>query len=702
MEPSTMEALDTPPLEALLMVLLESCQQTPGSERIRRSVEDVAQGDWMSEVTDAGDRLGLRMQWISATPAEAAALARPDLPVFTASADGLGQSTWWVLDGAGAGRVRATPIGDPRGGRWLTRGQLTTRLGPEERPWALVEPLLPASPMAAREGQPTPSPFRRLVGLLRLERDDLAAIAAYSVAVGVLSLATPLVMQVLINWLAFGALLQPVLVLGVALLVFLAVAAGMSVLQRVAVETVQRRVFVRMAADLAGRLSRIDVASFDRAYGPELVNRFFDVLTVQKAVRSLLLDGLAALLQAVVGLLLLALYHPLLLAFDVMVLIAIVVVWFPLGIGAAKTAVAESKMKYKVAGWIEEMARHPLLFKLGGSQLGPDRADALVRGYLEARAAHFAVFIRQYVGMQVVQVVVSTSLLILCGWLVLQGQLTLGQLVAAEFIVTSALTGLAKFTDKLDTYYDLLAAVDKLGTLVDLPTERVTGISRQAAGHGAVVGLDDVAFAYPGSPGGLSGISLNLPAQSHTAVLAPPGVGKSTVADLILGVRVPSAGSVMRDGVDARALRPDTLYRDVALLRASELIDGTLRDNLALGRPGVGGEEALRCLDKVGLAGVVAKLPDGLDTRLSPTGAPLSEGHIRALVVARALAGSPRLIVVDGFLDGVGHSAREELLTPLLASSATVVVFTEDDALSRRLDRVFELSTGGLSERPSV
>ncbi|MCO4746276.1 MAG: ATP-binding cassette domain-containing protein [Proteobacteria bacterium] len=692
-----------PPMESLLLTLVERAELSADAESVARAIADARDEHWTEAVDDASEALGLRPRWIVATTAEAAGLSSHGFPLVTCAPDRLGRPRWWMVDGARLGRVRLTRLGDGKGAQWLDRITLRKRIGTDEFAWAMVEPLLPAARMAART-ENSPHPLRRLVGLFRAERREMMAIGAYALALGLLSLATPLAMQVLINWLAFGALLQPVLVLGAALFIFLALAAAMRTLQRLAVETVQRRLFVRLSSDLAARLSRVELKSLDRTYGPELVNRFFDVLTVQKATRTLFLDGLAALLQALVGLVVLAVYHPALLGFDLALVVAIALVWGPAGRGGTSTAILESKRKYEVAGWIEEVARHPLLFKLGGAALGEVRADRLTRGYLEARASHFAVFLRQYVGMQGVQVIASTSLLVLCGWLVLEGELSLGQLVAAEFIMTSALAGLAKFTDKLDTTYDLLAAVDKIGALVDLPGERSTGLRGQELNGPATVVLEDVAFQWPSLPGGFAGLSLALEPGSRTAIVGGPGSGKSLLADLVLGARTPTAGRLVRDGLDARMMHPEALYRDVALLRGTEVFAGSIRDNLSLGRQDIDSERMLRALERVGLGQVIALLADGLDTELAPTGAPLSEGHVRALMVGRALVARPRLLVVDGFFDGLSHEARNGLLRPILSDDSpfTLLVLTQDRGLARLVGPVLELHSGGLRARPRL
>ena len=448
------------------------------------------EADSRSGLDQALAGVGLRARWMASEGVDLLRVARPDLPLLGIDPE---EGHWWVVDRASLGRVRVRSALWAEA-RWLAPDRL---MGASPTLWARVEPLFPASPWASREGR-TLRPIERVRGLLQSERSDVVVVVVYAVLVGVLSLATPLAIQVLINQLAFGVLLQPILFLGLALLVCLTLAAALMVAKRHVVEVIQRRVFVRAVSDLTARFTRVRIDSLDGIYAPELANRFFDVLTLQKATSALLLDGVSAVLQALVGFSLLALYHPMLLLFDVFAVLLLGLALLPTGWGAERTAIRESKAKYAVAGWLEEIARHPLVFKLGGGQLGEHRADRLTRSYLASRKAHFDVFLRQYTGMQVANVVLPVVLMVSCGWLVLEGQLTLGQLVAAEFIMATAITGVSKFTEKLETVYDLLAGIDKLGALLDLEGERMGGRHRSRRSEGAAVALEGVSFREGG------------------------------------------------------------------------------------------------------------------------------------------------------------------------------------------------------------
>jgi len=572
-----------------------------------------------------------------------------------------------VVDFPGDARVRVARLAD-------------VQPAEGESPFWPVDPAAPGGAMLIpRTGEGPTRPADRIWRLLQVERDDILVVLIYGLCMGILALATPLTVQILINTVAFGALQQPIILLAGLLLVSLGMAAGLGSLQRMVVETIQQRIFTQLVADLAWRLPRVKRAVFDSKYGPELVNRFFDVLTVQKASSALLLQGVDSALQALVGMLLLGFYHPMLLAFDIFLLVSVAFVWGVLGRGAQRTAIAESYAKFAVAGWLEEVARHPSLFKLQvGPQLAIERADSLARDYLTARRAHFRVYLRQFIGTLLLQGIAGAGLLGVGGSLVVSGELSLGQLVAAEFVVATVLNAFVKFAEKLETWYDLVASVDKLGHLVELPTERVDGVDIPVDGPGLSVRLDGVRFGW--SQPVLDGVDLGIDAGAHVVLEGPAGAGKSTLVDLLLGFREAEAGRILLGGEDLRDLRLADIREQALLLRGIEVVGVTIADNVAWEehRPDRG--VVREALEEVGLLDELMRLPKGLDTVLTPDGAPLSDGQLRRLIVARAIVARPRLLIVDHLLDGLAHGEARELLRWLTDPRFgwTLLVLTRD------------------------
>lgn len=537
----------------------------------------------------------------------------------------------------------------------LSAGALSSRYGAGALTWLQIEPALPLEGVRTSPGQGPVSPWARARAFLALDRNDVGVLLVYALAIGGLTLAAPAAVQALVNNVAFGTALQPVVVLTLLLAVGLGFSALLRAFQAVVVEVVQQRLFVRVVSDLARRLPRVEASALERRDGRELANRFFDVMTIQKASAALLIDGLGLLLQTLIGFALLAFYHPVLLAFDVALALVLLGVIAVLGRGAVASALEESSAKYETAAWIETLAARPLLFK---SARGPERAaheaDARVHRYLDARRRHFRRLLAQTVGGLAIQVLASTALLGLGGALVLGGQLTLGQLVAAELVVSALGYAFGRIGKYLEHVYDLVASIEKLSALVDLPTERTDGEPLHGEGparvrvHDPTAGPAAELFVPPGG-------RMALDAGEATSL---------RIVDAVTGLEPLRSGWVEIDGVDVRAVELESLRRAVVLVRSGDTLPGTILDNLRLGHPELGLEEAHALLRAVGLHDDVAALPRGIYEPVQLGGHPLREFQRRRLALARALAAQPRLLVVDGVLDGMVQE-RDPLLDVL-------------------------------------
>lgn len=513
-------------------------------------------------------------------------------------------------------------------------------------------------------------PIRRLAGWMAAERSDIWVVVIYSVAIGLLSLVVPIATQSLVNTIAFGTLLQPLVVLSLLVLLGLAFAAVLKVLRSQVVEVMQRRLFVRVSADSVERLLRVKIKAFDDDHGPQLVNRFFEVVTLQKGGATLLVDGLEVLMTTLIGMILLAVYHPILLIFAVLMLVSVFVVIYPLGFGAVKTAIFESKAKYSLAAWLQELARHPATFKsMSGASFALERCDEYVGSYLKYRRAHWRVLIRQIIGSNALQAIGSAAVLGAGGWLVIERQLTLGQLVAAELVVAASLNSFSKFGKQLETFYDLLAAVDKLGYLTDLPTEE-GGNEVARDDRPAGIAMRNVSFAhYAGKPL-IDRLNLEIPAGSRFGITGGPGSGKSTLVDLIYGLREPSGGTLLFEGSDYRKLKLYDLRKHIALVRGIEIFHGTLEENIRLGVKELSSNELRNILLTVGLAETVENLPDGLRTMLNTGGQPLTPGQCYRLMLARAMALRPRVLILDEILDRMEDGPEQDDLMQRLTDPA--------------------------------
>ena len=515
-------------------------------------------------------------------------------------------------------------------------------------------------PMAAlsRRALGTASAWQRLRALLALERSEIAALVVFAVVLGGLSLAVPVAVQVLVNTIAFGSLLQPLVILVLLLFGVLAFSATVQVARWYAMEVLQRRIFVRVSEDFARRLSAASYEQRDEVELRELSNRFFDVVTIQKTASQLLLDGLGLALQTAVGMVLLGFYHPVLLAFDVALLIALGLVVL-LGYGAVPTALAESQEKYRVAAWIQNLASQPGLFKRGSAAtFAAQKADLLTRSYIGARRRHYRRVLRQLVGGMGVQMLALVSLLGLGGWLVMRGELTLGQLVAAELVVGAIGAGFAKIGKHLESAYDLLAGLDKVGMVLDLEVEDQPS-SEPTSGEPLYVSVSELRLTR-GSWASPEPISMEVDPGDRIWVTGPGGSGKSTLLETLAGLRTAQEGR-LRIRHARSAWGPGLRLRKRAhLVRPGQTFAGSLLENLQALRPDLDEAEAWKLLEKVELCDVVRAHQEGIHTQLGESGAPLSRSELARFALACGLAASPDLLLLDGTVDDLGLDPERE------------------------------------------
>lgn len=668
------------------------------SSRTQRDVVGDWDSTWQDRLVADAEEMGILAQDAWLAPSEVVGSLRPSQPVVTFRRSEANPSGWILLtDRRLGGTVFRDDLSAQGRGEWITMDQLALELGCDETdrvPWLVSDPIHPVVPEGEHH-HGSVSPIERLREICRPDRGDLWAIVVFGMLVGLMTLAIPLAVQQLVNSVALGGLIQPVVVLALLLLGCLGFSAVLTGLEAFVAEIVQRRIFVRVVADLAHRLPRVNLGAYDRRNGPELVNRFFDVVTVQKIGSTLLLDGVALTLQTLIGLLVLSFYHPLMLAFSVVLLVGIGVVTFGFGRGAIPTSIAESQAKYAVQAWLEELARHaPQLKTSGAARFALERADGLTRQYLRARATHYRIVLRQLIGALGLQVVANSLLLGLGGGLVIVGQLTLGQLVASELIVTVIVASFAKLGKHLESFYDLMAAVDKLGMLFDLPLERSHGTSLEGSQAGLAVSFREVSFRYGDEEEDVvKDLSFDIAAGERVALIGPSGSGKTTVLDVAHGLRAPTGGYVTLDGADLRELRLDSVREDIARVRGAEILEASLEENVRMGRQFVTNRDVREALEAVGLLDEALELSDGLETRLTSGGAPLSGGAVIRLALARAIAGRPRLVLLDEPLVEQDPELRERVANVLCSPDApwTVVVTSVEGENVRFCDRVIRL-----------
>ncbi|HRF01007.1 MAG TPA: ATP-binding cassette domain-containing protein [Pirellulaceae bacterium] len=694
-------------------------------------LSDETKQPWGARFVDVADRFRVRVIPGSGTIRELMPLLLEGLPIAVRCPDEQSNAEWLVIDGFTGKGFHVRRSDRSAKPEIVSRTQLNKRLGGTSATidWLAARPFLAGASTATGDphgegsessvgphgsghggsghggghgshgdhghGHGEMAPLTRLLSLLRPERSDVLAIVVFSIVVGLLTIVTPLAVEAMVNTVAFGRNLSPVFVLALIVLTFLGFSAAIRALLTYMVEVIQRRLFVRLVEDLAYRLPRIQAETLRTTPLSEKLNQFFDIVSVQKIVASMLLEGLAIILQTFVGMAVLAFYHPFLLGFDIVLLASVTFVVLVLGRGAVRTAIKESKAKYSVAAWLEELVRHGTTFRLhAGRRLGLDRADDLTIGYLQARRRHFRIVIRQVIFALALQAVAATTLLALGGWLVISGTLSLGQLVAAELIVTVIVGSFAKLGKHLEAYYDLLASIDKLGGLLDLPISDEPQWSHIDTSGPVGVTVSHGNFRDARDSHASHSDRLEISSGETVALVGVPGSGKSRLLEALAGLTDPHPWSMQLRDIDVREIRRDVLDELVGVAFEIEIFRGTIGENIDLGRPDVRQIDIRRALEAVELGREIDSLPLGLETPLLTDGHPLSRTQKARLMLARALAGRPRLLLIDGLLDMLPDEQAERILTRLADPSEgrTIVFATGRACLLQKADRITELT----------
>ena len=548
------------------------------------------------------------------------------------------------------------------------------------------------------------SAVEHVVSILKAEHEDITIILIYAVAIGMLSLVVPIGVQTLVNLVSFGAIYQPIAVLTLVVLLLMTVSGALTLVQIWVVEILQRRLFVRVALELARRIPRFQMLVFRSEWPSDLVNRFFEVALVQKSVSKLLIEGIALILQASIGLLILTFYHPFLLVFVLLVIFGLLFIFFILGRGAITTSIKESSAKHTVLIWLENLAEHPLIFRSGiGRDYAFNRADQVTSNYIHTREMHFRILFMQKIGFVSLQTCASAALLGLGGYLVIQRELSLGQLVASEIIVSGVLASFSKMGRLLENFYDLVASISKLDSLIELQVEPEKGDRFNNENEAIDIEMQDVMVQFSSDRIVFDQLNLKVEKNEKIAIYGKNGSGKSLLADLLLKFHVPQEGRLLLSGQDTRDLNSKSIRDKVQLIRKVEAFRGTIEDNLKIGQKGLSNQRVRDVLEDLGLQHDLRQLKDGLDTWLREDGRPLSSGQACRMVLARALLMNPSLLVIDSLLDDLDREIFIQSVLPTLSKvNATVCVLTHDPELAGFFPTRYFLENGHLSKLEEI
>lgn len=545
----------------------------------------------------------------------------------------------------------------------------------------------------------TLTPWQRFMGLLQLDKKEIFQIFYYAIFSGIVALSLPLGIQAIISLIQGAQLSTSWVVLVIVVTIGVIFSGALQLMQLRIIEAIQQRIFTRAAFELSFRFPKIKMDELRTYYPPELANRFFDTLTIQKGLSKILIDVPTALLQIVFALILLSFYHAFFILFGILLLLLVYIVFKYTAKKGLDTSLVESKNKYKVAHWIQEIARTIVSFKMAGnSELALKKNDELVKKYLDSREKHFKILVMQFIQMISFKVIITAGLLTIGGGLVLKEEMNIGQFVAAEIIILLVIASVEKLILGLESFYDVLTSIEKLGQIVDKDLEYQNG-DKPSFDNNFTIELKDVSYKVSNRKKAiLKDLNLTINSNERILIKGESGSGKSSLLRMFSAIIEPTGdGAIYINNVSLQSLHLNHYRSQLGLSLSDETpFEGTLKDNIAFGNKNISDEEIFSIINKVGLDKYVKELPNGIQTILQPDGKQTSYTIAKKIILARAIAKKPKMLLLEDPLDRFNPEETENIVKFLTDRNQpwTLIVVSSNPIWNQYSDKIVTLIDG--------
>jgi ABC-type bacteriocin/lantibiotic exporter with double-glycine peptidase domain len=526
------------------------------------------------------------------------------------------------------------------------------------------------------------SPLKRIQSLIKDHNQEIRSIYLFSILGGIVNLSLPLGVQTII-----GLVMGATMVTSIYVLIFLVVLGvflmGLfQINQMKIIESIQQKIFAHYAYEFADRIPKLDLKQMDKYFIPEKVNRFFDTLNIQKGFAKLLLDIPVATVQIVFGIILLSLYHPLFIILGLILLLLLGLILVYTSQKGIETSIEESNYKYGVAGFFGEIARTIKTFKFSqGSDLNLQRTDENVLGYLSARTKHFQVLLFQYKSLLFFKISLTTLMLTLGSYLLINQQLNVGEFVAAEIVIMLVISAVEKLIISLDSAYDVITGLEKLGSVTDSPIEK-SGDLELTSRVGVEIEMKNFTFEFEAGKPILESINLHINSGEKVQLVGPEGSGKSMFMRILTGNYIDFRGTLLINKVPIKNYSLANLRMHTGiLLQDQEIFGGTVYENISLGKSEITPALILETAKELGIADFLNHFSLGFDSYIEPIGKKTPQSIVKKILLLRALSGDKRLLLLENPWNGLEAELAEKLRMYLVnKSNATVIISTNDPA----------------------
>jgi ATP-binding cassette, subfamily B, bacterial len=537
---------------------------------------------------------------------------------------------------------------------------------------------------------------RKLIAILQLDKKEVSAIYIYAILAGLVQLVTPLGIQSIIGFVMAGALSTSIVVLITVVVLGVFLNGLFQIRQLQIIEKIKQKIYTRDALSFANKIPHLNIEKLDNYYLPELVNRFFDTITLQKGIEKILLEIPAAFIQILFGIILLSLYHPVFIAFGiVLVVLLYVILATTLPKGFTKNLLA-SDYKYKTAAWLQELARVVKTFKYAKkTSLHIDKTDDLVSNYLIARTSYFKILLTQFWSLVAFKIIITAAMLIVGVYLLLNQQINIGQFIAADIVILAVINSVEKLILTLDKAYDTLTAIEKLDKIKSAELESA-GTDIIAGSNGMKIDFKNVSFNYPNGKNVLTDINVEIQAGEKVLIVGNSGSGKSTLLRLLTGTFTNFSGAIRINNIALGSYAIDSLRSNTGvLISQQDIFQGTIRDNITMGDNSISNEELYQLTKSTGLESFIGELEIGFDTDIDPAGKKLPEKIKQGILLARALFCRKTLLLLENPFDGLEVNTIEsvkEMMAKL--ENVTMLVTAGTNTHQEIFDKIIYLENG--------
>lgn len=521
---------------------------------------------------------------------------------------------------------------------------------------------------------PSKKEFReQFWAMIRPEAGFYKVVLIYSLAISLLTLAVPISLQLLVDTVANIALLRAVVLISVMLFALLFISGVMYALRAYAMEIFTRKLYARISSEIAMTAMLAESDYFEEFQKSDLFNRYFDILTLKKSIPNILTNGFTLLLQLIIGFSVVSFYHFYFLIFCIVLILLIWLIWRIWGWASINSAFSLSEAKYKTAAWLQSLAVTNESYRASQDpNYAIEETDRFVNDHIDNQKKHFRNTYSQLLSFLFLYALASAVLLGMGGWLVIIGQLTLGQLVAAELIMSAIFVGLPQLAGYLDYFFDVCAAIEELSRFKEVQTQLTVKSGGSRMPEDNAIEFSRVRLERFDQK---MEFDFSLPGKGIVRVLGNP-VCLKWLTELLRGNYQPNGGLITIGETDNLDIDRQLLRQSIKIVDRVTLLPMSVKAYLELYVSADTKYSRQQALAIMRLDDDIAQLKSGMETVLSRSAWPLTQPQAIRLKLATALLSKPSILVLGDIVDTVDPDIMEPFIEKMVMQGTTVLYFT--------------------------